>query len=340
MPQLNSEDRAQLREFLAERFNLDEMKTLCFDLGLDYEVFPHATKSELSRELIAYFERHDKMGCLVAAMVKVRPDEWLTQVLAQVSRCRSHEKVQIVLSNDKIKSRPDLKQKLAELLGISTDEVMIIATAPGSLKVLLGLPPREAGKLVALSLPYQLDDYEIIAVTPYVKLSPAAQLRWQTAVMGIATRTTTTAIAGGLSPGVKIVIGILLIAVLVLVGVVVWRSRQPELMVHNQCAEPLPIPAPDAVKSLLSLPQAIPPAEAIMVPIITGEGIYELTMTRGGMMVLRLPQPMPGIGLAQVELGEMSADTAVTLNGQPLNPPQRFSVRSGWVYELVICAPR
>jgi len=339
MSQLNSEDRAQLREFLSEHFNLDEMKTLCFDLGLDYEEFPHDTKSEFSRELIIYFERHNKMGCLVAEMIKGRPDEWLTGLLAEVSSCQANEKVQIVLSNDKIKSRPDLKQKLAELLGVSTDEVMILATAAGSVKVLLGLPAPEAGKLAALSLPYQLDEYEIVSVTPYAKLPTAVQQSWHTAVMHTSAITGTTAVAtGGLPLIVKIFIVVLILVGIVTAGVLVWGNRQPELTVTNLCPNPLPIPAPEGVRSVLSLPEAIPPGGNINVPVITGAGTYELLVTRQGVMVLVLPQTIPGIGLREVEIGEMDRNTAVTLDGRLLDPPQQFPIKAGQSVELVICA--
>lgn len=340
MSQLDSENRAKLREFISERFNLDELKTLCFDLGLDYEEFPHATKSEFSRELIVHFQRHNKMGCLVAELIRQRPDEWLTGLLAQVSSCRPNEKVQIVLSNDKIKSRPDLKQKLAELLGISADEVMILATAAGSVKVLVGLPPGEAGKLIALPLPYQLHEYEIVSVTPYVKLPPAVQSGWRTAVTRTTLATTTaTATGGGLSLVVKILIGLLILAGIITAGVLIVRSRQPELTVYNSCPNPLPIPAPEAVRSVLSLPEAIPPGGSMNVPVITGTGTYELLVTREGMMVLVLPRAIPGVG-SRVELGMMDRGTAVTLNGRPLNPPQQFQIETGQNYELVICAPR
>lgn len=340
MSQLNSEDRAQLREFLSERFSLDEMKTLCFDLGLDYEEFPHATKSEFSRELIVYFQRHNKMGCLVAELIQQRPDEWLTGLLAQVSSCQPNQKVQVVLSNDRIKSRPDLKQKLAELLGISADEVMILATAAGSVKVLVGLPPGEAGKLIALPLPYQLHEYQIVSVTPYGKLPPAAQSSWRTAVTRTTLATTTTATAGGGLPlVVKILIGLLILAGIMTAGVLIIRSRQPDLTVYNRCPNPLPIPAPDPVKTILSLPEAIPPGGSINLPVVTGTGTYGLII-RGNVMVLVLPRPIPGIGLSEVELGMMDRGTAVTLNGRPLNPPQRFQIEAGQSYELVICAPR
>lgn len=348
MSQLNNEDRAQLREFLADRFNLDEMKTLCFDLGLDYEEFPHATKTEFSRELIVYFERHNKMGCLVAEMLEVRPDAWLTQLLAQVSSCQPNQKVQVVLSNDKIKSRPDLKQKLAELLGISAEEVMIIATAPGSVKLLLGVPPRAAGRLNGLSLPYQLNEYEIVSVTPYAALPPAAQTGWRASAMHTAvthsplppTTAPATAVAStGLTLGLKILISILIIIGVIVVGVVVWGNRQPELTIANECATALAIPAPAPIKALLSLPDSIPPGGTLSIPILTGEGVYELLVTRGGVMVLRLPRPLPGLGLQDVELGAMGLDTAVTLDGRPLTPPQQFQINTGQSYELVICAP-
>ena len=39
--------RSRLRLFLTERFSLSELKNLSFDLGVDYEMFPHQTKSAI-----------------------------------------------------------------------------------------------------------------------------------------------------------------------------------------------------------------------------------------------------------------------------------------------------
>ena len=46
-----------LRQILAERFNEGELRTLCFDLGIDYENLPGQGKADKARELVAYFQR-------------------------------------------------------------------------------------------------------------------------------------------------------------------------------------------------------------------------------------------------------------------------------------------
>ncbi|MCA9922920.1 MAG: hypothetical protein KC421_11135 [Anaerolineales bacterium] len=50
-------NRSLLRKILINYFSLSELRTLCFDFDLDYDNFPRE-KSELAREMIAYFDRH------------------------------------------------------------------------------------------------------------------------------------------------------------------------------------------------------------------------------------------------------------------------------------------
>ena len=66
-------ERARLRQFLQNHFNLEELKTLAFDLGIDYELFPHDTVPAFTRELIAYCQRMDKIACLLTEVSKQRP---------------------------------------------------------------------------------------------------------------------------------------------------------------------------------------------------------------------------------------------------------------------------
>ncbi|NJN55029.1 MAG: hypothetical protein HC804_09895 [Anaerolineae bacterium] len=211
------------------------------------------------------------------------------------------------------------------------------------MKVLAGLPPRAAGTVNALPLPYQLAEYEIVSVMPYGKLSAPAQITWRTVTTGTAVPTTAatpTAVSSGLPLIVKLLIGFVLVLIIGAgVAYVVLRNQQPELVLYNQCRTPLALPAPEEVKSLLSLPDEVAPGDSITVPVLTGTGTYELVI-KGDVMVLRLPRPIPVIGLREVQLGEMDRSTAVTLNGRPLTPPQQFQIESGQSYELVICAPR
>lgn len=339
MAQLNRKDRAQLREFLADRFNLSEMKTLCFDLGVDFEEFPHATKSEFSRELIAYFERKNKAGCLIAEMVQQRPDSWLTELLALVPSCQPNQKVQLILSNEKIKSRPNLRQKLADLLGISSDEVMLIATAPGSIKVLLGLPPEAVQRLFALSLPYQFDEYELVEIAQFNKLPPVVSSAWRTAVLSTASATVAAKTTGlTLSLIFKVLFAIIFVFV---VGggvfLLMWQQSLPKLVVHNQCDVSLPIEIePEIVKSILFLPDEIAPGKSITVTVLTGSGDYQILEKRDRLL-LQLPEPIPLVEQDELPLGTFDPGTAVTFNGRPLTPDV-FEIKAGEIYDLFICA--
>ncbi len=69
-----SECRTRLREMLEAHFNESELRTLCFDLGVDYDNLLHATKADAARELVSYLERRDRLPELVAVGQKLRPD--------------------------------------------------------------------------------------------------------------------------------------------------------------------------------------------------------------------------------------------------------------------------
>ena len=49
--------RRSFRLKLVDHFTSDELRDLCFDMGIDDEGLPGATKSDLARELIKYCER-------------------------------------------------------------------------------------------------------------------------------------------------------------------------------------------------------------------------------------------------------------------------------------------
>ncbi|MBK8988594.1 MAG: AAA family ATPase [Chloroflexi bacterium] len=50
----------QLRHLLNDHFNHDELRTLCFDLNLDYEALPGESKGGKVRELLAYMQRREQ----------------------------------------------------------------------------------------------------------------------------------------------------------------------------------------------------------------------------------------------------------------------------------------
>jgi len=65
-----------MRHVLSRFFNEEELRTLCFDLGLDYDELPGDGKTAKARELAAYFERRSEEHLLVAACYQRRPNAY------------------------------------------------------------------------------------------------------------------------------------------------------------------------------------------------------------------------------------------------------------------------
>jgi hypothetical protein len=65
--------RKELRTVLESRFSEDDLKTLCFDLGRDYEEFAGGSKPARVIAIISYFERVQRTEDLKRAMRDMRP---------------------------------------------------------------------------------------------------------------------------------------------------------------------------------------------------------------------------------------------------------------------------
>lgn len=70
----NRRTRAALRQILAERFDEEGLRTLCFDLDVDYDDLPAHGKAGKARELIKHLERHGRVLELVEAGRGLRLD--------------------------------------------------------------------------------------------------------------------------------------------------------------------------------------------------------------------------------------------------------------------------
>lgn len=70
-------NQRQLRQLLVAFFNESELKTLTFDLGIDYEMLPGQTKGDKARELIAELWRSGRLPELIQMGSQMRPNlEW------------------------------------------------------------------------------------------------------------------------------------------------------------------------------------------------------------------------------------------------------------------------
>lgn len=67
-------DQARLRQRLTDRLDFAELKDLTFDLGIAYETLPHATSSELARELISHLAQRGRLGEMIESLRQRRGD--------------------------------------------------------------------------------------------------------------------------------------------------------------------------------------------------------------------------------------------------------------------------
>ena len=68
-----AEDRNALLDFLTRHYTLDGLKTLCFNLFIDYDNLSGDTKNAKGRELILHLERAGRLDDLEAVVGREQP---------------------------------------------------------------------------------------------------------------------------------------------------------------------------------------------------------------------------------------------------------------------------
>jgi len=171
-------ERVQLREFLVNHFGQDELELLAFDLGVDYELLSYRNKQKLSLELIAYFERRNRLGCLLTEVIRRRPVNNLDHLLSKVSICTPTTKIQIIANtNQEVTEEIEaFLDQLAQKHNLSREEMSLIAAAQGSLHLLLSLP--EAVLNTVQQPTKQAPDYRV-EITPFASLPQRTQKTWR-----------------------------------------------------------------------------------------------------------------------------------------------------------------
>jgi hypothetical protein len=66
--------RVKLRQALVDCFSEEDLRTLCFDMGLDYESLPAQGKAGKAWEIVVYFERINSVSRLVEQCRRLRPN--------------------------------------------------------------------------------------------------------------------------------------------------------------------------------------------------------------------------------------------------------------------------
>jgi hypothetical protein len=78
----------ELRQRLIACFNLGELRTICADLGIDYDDLPGEGRADKARELVSYLERRGHIPQLVKIVAELRPNvpwEEMLEVTTQTS---------------------------------------------------------------------------------------------------------------------------------------------------------------------------------------------------------------------------------------------------------------
>ena len=76
MSEFDETQLQKVREFLSEYFDGEELRTLCFDLGLAYEDLPGEGKAGKAREAVAYFHRRGRMSDLLQKLQEERSKQF------------------------------------------------------------------------------------------------------------------------------------------------------------------------------------------------------------------------------------------------------------------------
>lgn len=75
MSEISPALRRQLLQFFEKKYTLDDLKTLCFDLGVDYTSLRDRSVSDLSTDLWQYCLQSNKTNLLLREIMLDRPTE-------------------------------------------------------------------------------------------------------------------------------------------------------------------------------------------------------------------------------------------------------------------------
>jgi hypothetical protein len=72
MFELDETQRSKVREFIVKHFSAEELRTLCFDLGIEYDNLPGDGNAAKARELVALCQRHGRLPDLLRQLRQER----------------------------------------------------------------------------------------------------------------------------------------------------------------------------------------------------------------------------------------------------------------------------
>lgn len=99
-----AEDRNSLHQFLLQHYTLDGLRTLCFNLFIDYDNLSGDTKLAKARELILHMERTGRLADLEAVLVREQPRAYQREFqksppIPRIPVPRNRDKNQVFISH-------------------------------------------------------------------------------------------------------------------------------------------------------------------------------------------------------------------------------------------------
>jgi len=83
---LDGPQRQQLRTYLDDRFSLQDLKEMVFDLGYDHESLPGSSKPEFILGLLDYCQHEGSLAALLHQALSRRPDAAIAHLARQIEQ--------------------------------------------------------------------------------------------------------------------------------------------------------------------------------------------------------------------------------------------------------------
>ena len=64
----------RLHQFIVDHYDLEELRTLCFQLGVEYDDLRGEGRSGKARELVRLMSRHGRLETLLTSLERERPE--------------------------------------------------------------------------------------------------------------------------------------------------------------------------------------------------------------------------------------------------------------------------
>ena len=71
---MNSNDLTRLHRFIANHYDVEELRMLCFELSVDYDSLGGEGKAAKAREMLLYLGRRHKIGQMLGALRQSRSE--------------------------------------------------------------------------------------------------------------------------------------------------------------------------------------------------------------------------------------------------------------------------